>query len=309
MKVLFVTSLAQDHLASLLWDGLQEVLGEPHVVDAVGCPWLHAGESDPAQDTGNSRVGARLREKTGDYDLVVFHSCLDRDGPVAGAQAWAELLKPGGKTAWVEDWDAAWQVVPPPFRPDGYFRKEIQPGFSYPYDPVPLGYAAPSRWFLPDTLTWERPLDVSWVGNPTTCHPARPHLRWQMLEGIFRCRRRHACVVATRRLGIDFYWQTLRQSKLALCPAAADGADSLRTYEAVAAGCVPVFVGYPNHVREWFPPELIYHCQPETVAEHIDEALSHDLDSKRAALWDWSREHHTTAARARRVLRALGVRE
>jgi hypothetical protein len=314
VKALVVSCKSEDHLTSLVFDGLQEVLGEDNVVDAYGSPWLHSWpDSDRTQDVGTSRQGKAWGENWGPFDLLVIHSCYNRDYEWPHVASWLATLKPGGKVAYVEGWDAAWQIhCPPGTRADAYFRKEIKGSVSYPIAPHCLGYAAPSRWFWDGALTAERDLDVSWIGNPETGHPDSLDMRWDMLSATFRTRRKHACVIATKRLGMDLYRSLLRRSKLALCPAAADGADSLRTYEAVAAGCVPIFVGYPDHVRDpWLGGDMCFSCRPDRLPEVLDEALkqaqSGHLDQKRAALWEHARKHHTTAARARKILGVLGL--
>ncbi len=132
-------------------------------------------------------------------------------------------------------------------------------------------------------------------------------MRWPALGKVFQTRRTHKSVIATRGLGYDTYFDTLRRSKLALCLPAADNADALRTYEAVACGAIPIFVGYPDHIRDpWFPNEACISCTVDTLAEHIDEALAHDLTPRREVLMDWALKHHTTAARARKVLEVMG---
>jgi hypothetical protein len=124
-----------------------------------------------------------------------------------------------------------------------------------------------------------------------------------MLANVFRTRKSHRSIIATHRLGYEHYFDILRHSKLALCPTGADLTDSLRTMEAVACGAVPIFVGYPDHVRDpWFPNEACISCTADTLAEHIDEALSHDLTPRRMALLEHARKYHTTRARAIKLI-------
>lgn len=325
MKVLFITSLVADYLASCLWDGLQEVLGEENVVDAVDCPWLHKDTADaqcqkfvdlPGHSAyptivsalGGFRAGRRLRrddEKT--FDLLVLNASFNRDEDWTWARAWLNWLRPGGKVAYIEGWDAAWQVHPPEMPIDAAFRKEISTAVSYPYQPHHLNFAAPARWFLPDTLDFDRYCDVFFSGNPDACLPGQ-EVRRPMLMRVFGTRRTHHSVIATCRLGYDAYFKMLRSAKLALCPSGADLTDSLRTMEAVACGAIPVFVGYPGHIRDpWFPNEACISCSADTLAEHIDEVLAHDLTPRRAALWEHAKTYHTTAARARQMLAHLGM--
>jgi hypothetical protein len=326
MKVLFAGPRSPDHLACCVWDGLQEILGEQNVVDAVNSPWLHAlsleklcqqqgsGErqfdfSLIIQSICGTREGRKLKANDkGEFDLLVLISSFNRDEGWEWARAWMSWLRPNGRVAYVEGWDAAWQIEKPHMPADAVFRKEISQQVQYPYDPQHLTFAAPERWFAWKEET--RPYDVLFVGNPNAGHPNHLDLRWRMLSEVFRTRRHHASVIATRGIGHDKWFQLLRQSKLALCPTAADSSDSLRTYEAVACGAIPVFVGYPDYKRKpWFGGEHCISCTVDTLADHLDNALSHDLTPMRQKLREHALEHHTTAARALKVLTTLGFKK
>jgi hypothetical protein len=322
MKVLFLTSRSNDYMASCLWDGLQEVLGEENVVDAIGCDWLHKSELDVlCRDHGEafpdlhhipvlsaisgSREGRTWDDSEGNFDLLIAFSCVNRDLTDPSIASYRQLLRPGGKVAWVEAWDAAWQIVPPPFAVDAVFRKEISPRVVYPYDCHHLTFAMPRRLFLPHAESVPRPLDVFFAGNPDTCLPSHP-VRWPMLSQVFRTKKTHRSVIASRGVGFHTYSGMLHQTKLALCPPGADDSDTLRVYEVAAYGAIPVFVGYPEYTRDhWFPSETCFRCVPETLPEHIDEALAHSLDDRRKALVTHAREYHTTAVRAKRLLEVV----
>lgn len=320
VKVLFVGPTSPDHLASCLHDGLQEVLGEQNVIDAVDSAWLHAsslsklyeqqGADFPMmlQAIAGAREGCRLKAiEKGSFDALILVSSFNRDESWDWARAWRDWLKPNGKIAYLEGWDAAWQIEQPRMPVDAVFRKEISHSVQYPYQPQHLTFAAPSRWFHPDG---ERPYDVVFIGNPDSIHPRDPELRWRMMRQAFSTRKHHKAVMASRSIGYDLYFELLRKSKLALCPAAADGADSLRTYEVAACGAIPVFVGYPDHRREnWFDGDTAIFCTPNTLAEHLDNALSSNLAPMRESLRQHAMKHETTAARALKVLRALGFDE
>lgn len=323
MKCLFVGPKSPDYLVSCVWDGLQEVLGEGNVVDAVDSPWLHKSSADRMlhENTGGeralggmevvrllgaSREGCRLNVKDDPYDFMVLASSFNRDRDWDWArQMRRDWVKPGGKVAYLEGWDAAWQVVPPEMQVDAVFRKEISRQVQYPYSPVHLTFAMPERLFVKQD--GHRPLDLFWSGNPDSCHPDHP-VRWPMLSRAFQCHTHHRSVMATYGFGFDAYFDLLRKTKLALCPSGADDTDSLRTMEAAACGAIPVFVGYPDHVRDpWFPPETCFTCSVDELPGVIDEALKSDLAPKRAALLKHSREFHTTACRARKILQTLGL--
>ena len=308
----------------MLYEGLQDVLGEENVVDAVNSPWLHKSSLDRLCAEHAERPGMRASEAvirgisgsregclldndglTPLCDLLIINACFNREHDWPWIVRFLEILRPTGKVAYVEGWDAAWQVEPrPPIHIDAYFRKEIKRGVAYPMQPYYCTFAAPSRWFEPDG---ERPIDLFWSGNPDACLPGQ-EVRKPMLAEIFKTRRTHRSCIATCGLGYDYYFQMLRLSKFALCPSGADLTDALRTMEAVACGAIPIFVGYPNHIRDpWFPGDTSVSCTVSTLADHIDEALSHDSAPKRAALLAWAKEHHTTAARARQMLAVLGM--
>lgn len=133
-----------------------------------------------------------------------------------------------------------------------------------------------------------------------------------MLGQVFRTRRTHHSILATFGMGWQDYFGYLRRAKLALCPSGADDTDSLRTMEAVACGAVPVFVGYPDYTRDpWFDGTMSFSASPANLPDVLDEALaqaeSGHLEEKRKNLMAHVRQHHTTAARARRVLEVLGI--
>lgn len=324
MKVLFVTSRHRDYLALQTWDGLCDVLGEENVVDAVGCPWLHRSSvldylASP-QATAESRRGyhtgfacaamvgmreGRTLERAEDYfDLLVMHSCYADDA----ADIIGGRLAPWNKAVWIDGGDDAHYAVVPPLTFDAYFRKEIDPAWAYPYQPQHLNFSAPERWFEPLGEEADRDVDIFFCGNPTTNHQGAD--RWGCCRHVFSMQRRCNVIMGTCGLGWAHYLSLLRRSKFALCPSGAAGCDSMRTFEAVAAGAIPVFVGYPERVREpWFPQDLVVQvADHHHLHEVMDSALDgHDLGPMRRGLREWCLKHHTTRARAQRVLDVLGV--
>lgn len=332
MKVLFVTASHRDHLALTCWHGLHEVLSPGSVVDACGVPSLHRERLEDTNEYAESgrhfNTAFVCREwavslapvlKPGDtgFDLLVVNSCFITENGRDRYQAYKEigdfqrLLKPGGKTAFVEGNDNAHFVVEPGTAVDAVFRKEIDPGFAYPYDPVPLTFAAPDVWFRNmgaiecHSEESRRDIDVFYTGNPETngCD------KWAMCRKVFETRKRHNCILGTCGLGWDNYLALLRRSRLALCPSTAAGADSMRTYEAVACGAIPVFIEYPLFKREpWFTDrEVIATGSLDGLPALLDAALSWDLTDMRRRLLDHGREHHTTRARAQKLLEGVGL--
>lgn len=322
MKVLFVMcKQATDHLGSVLWDGLCEVLGEENVVDAVGHRLLHSsmcGElpyrgyapwrfahADVLSGISGRREGRVWDGSESGFDLLVLNAAFLREYGWEWAKRWAGALRAGGKVAYVEGWDSAHEIHTPLVTPDAVFRKEIDPGFAYPYSCHHLTFAFPSRWMHEDDLTCERPRDLFYSGT-THSHPDR----WATLSAVFQSSARHQSVVASAHLGVsatEYFWH-YRRSKLALCPASAEGADSLRTYEAVACGCIPLFVSYPPWRRDdWFSGKVFECAGAGDVAAHVDAALARDLPAMRRELLAFAREKHTTRARAEKLLRLVGV--
>jgi hypothetical protein len=321
MKILFVTAKENtDHLASVLWDGLQEVVGEDNVYDAVGMRLLHAsscGESlyrgdgenrfgfvDILTSIGARREGRVYQGESG-FDLLVLNAAFHREYNWPWARQWLRFLRPGGKVAYVEGWDSAYEVHTPEIHHDVVFRKEISTHMVYPYKCHHLTFAAPSRWFHVDDESNDRPRDIFYSG---TTHSN--DVRWPMLAGVFASKHAHKSVIASSHLGVSVaqYFNYYRQSKLALCPASAEGADSLRTYEAVACGAIPLFVGYPPWKRDdWFSGKVFECNTAAEVAGHIDAALDRDLPAMRRELLAHARKYHTTRARAEKLLRLVGA--
>ncbi len=321
MKCLFITSRSPDCLSSCLWDGLQELLGENNVVDAVGSIYLHRSSAEEScggsafghhalRDVSGTRDGlVHNAQDEGGYDILVINSCFNRDQSWEWAKTWRPLLKPTGKVAYVEGWDAAWDINPPQMDVDAVFRREISVSVSYPYAPRHLPLAAPLRWLSPVGVGEEdasRPMDVFFAGNPNSCLPGQP-VRWQMLSKVFEAKRVHYSTVSTYGIEWTTYMKEIRRSKLALCPPGADGCDSNRLFEAAATGAIPVIVGMPtDRIRDpWFPGEICFSCTVDQLPGTIDEALNNDQTGRRMALLDYARKHHTTRARAKRLLEAV----
>jgi hypothetical protein len=348
VRCLFVTCRKDpDYISSCTWDGLQEVLGEDNVVDAVNSPWLHKSSLDAMYGTGphpevraisGSREGVsyKVLQSSGYFDLIVLHACFVRDLD----WQWVKDLKginPRAKVAYVEGWDAAWDVTRPEIPVDAYFRREINDSIPYPMRPHHLSFAMPERMFpqttpKPSALDWarriveqikageplpprptewwegDRPYDVFFAGNPRSCHPDRP-VRWRMLRELFSTHTMHHSIACTGTLGgWEPYWEIMRQSKLALVPPGADDCESLRCYEAAAAGAIPILLCYPAYRREpWFPPETCFECGLDGLADCIDHALSNDQTARRQALLEYARKHHTTRARAEKLLKVMGM--
>jgi len=326
MKTLFLCCDTDDHLASVLFDGLQDLLGEESVYDASSCPSLHLGSGDnPNSRIGGSRVGHKLTETgtdgnmstprvggtregrrlgdEGDFDLMVINACYQRDHADDWPFTLCERMRPGAKYAWVEGWDSAHEWHTPTLHVDACFRREIDPACKYPYHPHSLMFAAPRRWFAVNN---DRPIDVFYAGN----HSSNHH-RWEVLSAMWQTKTKHRSIGASRGLDFDRYFSNLQQSKLAICPAGAADGDALRTWEAVAAGAIPIFVGYPVRTREpWFGPGMVCNCPTAADLPNMLDCILGEpemIQPMRERLQAHALAKHTTLARVRQMLNVLGI--
>lgn len=317
MKVLFATSQKHDdYLASCLWDGLQEVLGEENVFDAA-CNWnLHSGPNVIEGSTKETTryISAYRRGKMAElgeryYDLLVLNACFRKDFDWHWVLTLLLSLKPGGKVAYVEGWDSAHEVHDPaiesnpPVKIDAYFRREIDPSFNYPYEPHHLTFAAPDSWFNLTSVA-ERPIDLIFCGIPHT------ECRRDCLVDLMR--HSHDChiVASTGKLPIQQYFWLLKQSKFALCPAGAAGSECLRTYEATACGAIPIFMDYPPWKRDnWFGPEhAMFGGDSLQVPDLVETSLQNGgTDKVREKMIRHAYKYHTTRYRAETLLKVLGL--
>ncbi len=308
MKVLFLTSLTGDYIASCLWNGLCAILGSHNVHDAVGCSFLH--ESHATGFLPRQAIPGGTLADCPPCDVMVINAAFLRQFdwhlPIHLRDAY---LKPGGKIAYVEGWDGSYEVNDPatqsnpPFHVDRVFRREIDPAFVYPYACEPLLMAAPRRWYdEPQTSDGQRDVDVFCVSYHAS-HPTR----WQSFQQVFSTSQRYNCVVGSN-LHYGEYTSVLRRSKLCVCPpGAGDGHDCTRNWEAVSVGAIPIFVNHSPVRREpWFEPDMVYECRIEDLARTIDEAMASDLAARRQRLREHCLKHHTTEARARQFLTSLG---
>lgn len=323
MKCLYLTARHMDHMALMLWHGLQSVLGEENVVDALHVPLLHrsmAGEhycgiapkyeftSDlVVWDIGAKREGRVFKagEHEDGFDLLVVNACVLNDHGKDTVEWCAKMLKPGGKVAWVDDDDSPTLHKLTCLPVDASFRKEIDTAVAYGIQPHHLSFAAPEHWFAKEERPEsERLIDVFFSGRTQVDGSDRRG----MMSKVFQTSKHHNVLVGSAGLGIGDYFQSLRRSKLALCPSSAGGADAFRTYEAVACGAIPVFIGYPQRIREpWFPEGTVIHCGVDDLPGVLDSTLQNDLGPVRQQLREWCLKHHTTRARALTVLKGVGL--
>lgn len=309
MKCLFLTSTTDDYLASCAYDGLQEILGESNVYDAINNPGLHAPcPENPCSRIGASRIGNVLSDGDGDFDVFVINACFLRQNEWSLARKLLERLRPGAKIAFIEGWDSYLQIETPPFHVDAYFRRELDILTKYPYPAKCLTMAFPRRWF---TQTDDRPLDVFYACN------ALSHLaRWQVLESMWKTKKQHRSISASCAVASDMktYFGYLSTHKLAICPTGAgECMDCLRTWEVVANGAIPIFVGLPRRTIEpWFSYHNEVFAIPSAMylPDIIDKALgmsNTELKDMRDEMQATALAYHTTYARAKRLLDLTGV--
>jgi hypothetical protein len=103
----------------------------------------------------------------------------------------------------------------------------------------------------------------------------------------------------------------MTRSKLGLCPTGANGEsfDCLRTWEVVAGGAIPIFIGWPDRIREpWFADDEHFWCHDANqLPDIIDRALDMDLKFMRVKMQANAKNNHTTKARAQKILDVLGM--
>jgi len=319
MKVLFATHDGADFLSSCLWDGLQEVLGVDNVYDAGNNldfhrPYSSGGSlAQPSHRICGSRQGPRARQINETYDLLVLNACFLHQHDWHWAWSLRERLSSGGKVAFVEGGDSAydvnnpWEKSNPPFQVDAVFRREIDMAFSYPYRCFHLDFAAPSRW-VKDTLKSKSPrtIDVFFAGGPGS-HP----VRWEMMRHLFHVDRHYTFVYAqqstTYHFTPDECMNLMRRSKFGLCPPGGGScASTMRLYETLASGAIPVSVCQPPRYRE---PEIVmkYCYEAKDLSSNLEHFLATTGEDFRAAMLEDVMKNHTTAARARKLLEIVGA--
>jgi hypothetical protein len=308
MRVLFASFDGGDYLASMLLDGLQEVLGWENVADAGNNQYFHRFPEKP-RDPNEMICSTRKCKKAvdeDDFDLLVLNAAFLRQHDWHFALRCRERLLPWGKIAYVEGWDSAHEVhnplteCGPPFHVDAVFRREIDPDFSYPYAAHHLDFAAPARWFEEtEQKSLTRDIDVFWIGTNHSC-PVRP----RMVEEALKLGDKFNVVVhGEHRYTAWEHLDMLRRSKIALIPPGADYCNCLACWCAIAAGAVPVFVEHPrrtcepnffNIVGAW--------CQVESLADTVKMLMAVDCKNIHDDVLSYGKMWHSTKTRAEKLL-------
>jgi hypothetical protein len=296
VKVLFASHSGCDWIASTLYQGFLEVVGEENLYDASG-----GDRSLPGPGVQAKKV---LGPETG-FDLLVVNACFRSQhgwdwivghlGVETRGLPNARLLSTC-KIVYVEGYDHAWDINPPPFHCDAIFRREIEPGGPYPYSCEPLLFAMP--WSCFDWTPRDRHIDVACLIN---CKGIG--VRHETLAAVDSLRGKYA--IASCGAGVphgDYKW-SLYHAKLTICPPGG-GSDCMHPWEAIAYGSIPVFVGHPDRVREpWFGDGQVFWCNhPGELPRFLEWALQQDLEGIRHRLQGQAKTFHTTRRRAERVL-------
>ncbi len=265
---------------------------------------------------GGHRVNIHRTPHEGedDFDVLVATSTFlrDHDRDWLGGMIGRHLKRrrDGGKVVWFETLDGARDVVEPPPGVDAVFRREIDPTVQYPYEykPLPLLASVPEEWFDDPDYGWtdEKPYDCFNVSNAsTTGHPTR----WQSLSPTFCTSRRTYSLAGAGVLQPGWvYLHLLRKFKLVVDGPGAEGAsDGGRTWETIACGGIPLFVGQQCRPRwPWFTGEHAFWCdRPEDLPAVIEQALDSDLEGMRHRLKAHALEFHTARARAQQFLQMV----
>ena len=239
------------------------------------------------------------------FDLLVLNAAFLRDHDWHWAWHVLERVKYGGKVAYVEGWDSAhevhnpWTESNPPFPVTTIFRREIDPDFRYPYQCYHLDFASPARWFdETERLGLERNIGVYFSG---TLH-SNPFRLPIAQEAIKVAGKYWFVLAADHPFDTKENQRLMRRSKIVLSPpGAADCNSTGRLFEILACGAIPVCVNYLERVHE---PELrCYFTDIPKLISTIDLALYDGWEQRRQQIFDHARQHHTTRARAERLLR------
>jgi hypothetical protein len=306
MLVLFVSTPSHDVMSLFLYDGFADLLGEENVVLAedypyiLRFPWGGGGRVL----AGRKKPSPVLKDRSREFNLIVLNAVFNRDHDWDWASQLArDCLAPSGVLAYIEGWDGHNEVFPaPPTLPiHRVFRREILPGFAYPYHAVPLTWACPAWWF--DEERQNKNYDVTCLCSITS------DLRWKVMGKVLQTVTRYNCVVGGG-VHFDIYLRCTKESKFVVVPPGG-GSDCIRQWEAIGAGAVPIFVGHPPRVRDpWFGEGEVLECGVDDLPSVIDNALSGvcywTMQKKLEAR---ARAEHTTRARAEKVIRMTGAHE
>lgn len=319
MRVLFATHDGSDFLASTLWDGLQELLGPENVYDA-GNNWefhnsyfVRPSSCTASHAICGTRLGKHMGDE-GDFDLLVLNACfLNQYHDWHWPWRLRERLRPEAKVVYVEGGDSAHDMNDPrtrsvpPFHVDKVFRREIDPEYRYPYEYEHLDFAAPARW-IRETLKWDRQrsIDVYFAGGAGS-NP----VRWEMMQYLFDTRRSYTFVYSQQSTQYNIPFTVnldmLRQSRIALCPPGGCNCTStMRLYEVLAAGAIPVYVKHACRKQDPKTPGEWCH-RLELLPVILNGLLCQDLEAYNRHVLEDALANHTTAARAKKLLDSVGA--
>lgn len=288
-----------DYMASVLFHGLAAVVGAEGVSEP--CPSTHRTLGDSMNAACNSMAAGATQSWNGvggNIDLFVIHNSHLRDtnGSWELALATRKALPESCLVALINGDDHTGPYPEPPFPVDFRFQREL---LVDDYSAEPLLLAAPAGWVRCDK---ERVFDVCFLGAVDN-EPRRQvaaMLAEQAGHGM-------KMFLGSGRLPWPQYMEVLRSSRIAVCPPGA-GADTMRMWEALSAGCVVVPTAMPH--RRWPPGTIaLRHCDIGELAWFLDAVHSGAYviaPEEHQRTIDMFLKYHTTQARARQFLAHCG---
>lgn len=324
--VIFLAGAEPDYLSAMLFRGFVEFLGANRVFDVAPSYYLHFDDDSNSsrlcrnitcEEIGrcdgligllrNGELDPRILANETDRIVFVLHNSHLRDtaGSWVRAQEIYESLPQSAKVVYIIGDDHCGPYAMVPFMVSVVFQREIDPQRPEAITSQPLPFGCLPSW-LPDVPSTDRPIDVFYAGSPTDSN------RCSMPHKMARLADAGLSVVCGTGKGMprSVYMEMLRHSKMAICPTGGGNcSDTLRNWEAIAAGALPIFPSHPNRVRGGFGLESVLDFHSMTW-ENLVERLTHMRHSV-----DWTRvvrelsclaRVNTTTERARRVLQYVG---
>lgn len=320
MKVLLFTDKGHDYIASTLYFGLCEVLGSENVIDFMGSPPYHPPYREnvdfpiyrysyyPGTPRQEELLPFERRVlpfiESGEIAAVFIFFSWERSYSWDIVRYWISRIRSNPKIAFINGDDRIRpSTAPPEFLKSYVFQREILHSQNYPYKPIPLYMAIPERELV--TSLGNPHIDISYLGNPS--HPSRA----EVAQVVSRSQKLRFLVSNGSLLGWPEYIGVSRQSKFVFCPPGA-GWDCFRTYEAAAAGAIPVFLHPDCSVisQPHFYPltTAIYGKNVEVAVRRVEESVeSGTWKERRRLVWSHTHEYHTTRARAQYVLKEMNL--
>lgn len=315
--MIFLAGREPDYLSAILYRGLVELLG-PHRVCDIGPSYYLHDNCDVSSRTGRNITCEEIGRCAGfagldsryyqDVGLLVINNSHLRDtgGSWSRAEFLCDQLQDSARVVYVIGDDHTGPYSMPPFRVTTVFQREIDPDQSESSTSQPLLFGCLSAWIHDapsDASLADRPIDVFYAGSATDVgRRSLPHKMAQLCDAGLS-------IVCGSGKGISraAYMDMLCHSKMAICPTGGGNcSDTLRNWEAIASGSLPILPSHPCRMRAGFGLEGVLDFDNVTWHNLVDRVL-HNRDEV-----DWPAEalrlsalarSNTTVARARKVLR------